>query len=569
MVGEGVSLRYRFRVPPGSVARETTPPIKGLQNPPDRAPESLYPRGVPWLIDLPDAHLQVRELWLEDYRYQGDAALDASLVLGGASVDAKVALEFVDGAVTLGEEPVADGFHGTLGVTIDELPRETGIGRAAFSSVSGEAILDADVRSLAFFHAYLERAPWLAIDGSGKLRMDVALDFGRFREKSWLTAETHDLAVHFLSYDIVGDGVVRLEATDELDVPMSRLSIDFGAYTISETGQLPLVEGTGFSVDAMSPDLALDEPFTTLDVVLDLPESDIRNIALYNAFFPEDIGFALSGGTGKVRGRLTASTLDNVAAGDVWIDGDDLRGRLDDLGITLDLALHAKLSEGRLAEGLYDFSGTRLELRNVGMKDHAPAEKGARVQDETRSWWATVDIPSGQARVGKPIYLDATVVLKCADSVPFVRVLSERKELANWIQGLLSIPDIRGSGRVALGADTVTLDGFSITGGNYEVLMRWFRQRRTNHGSVFARLGKLSVGVAIEGTDQEIHLFNAREWFDGLDKKKKGEPEVPAETPKAERKDEKASRKEGPDPTLSRREARQQKQDREPRRSKD
>ena len=29
--------------------------------------------------------------------------------------------------------------------------------------------------------------------------------------------------------------------------------------------------------------------------------------------------------------------------------------------------------------------------------------------------------------------------------------------------------------------------------------MRWFRQRRMNHGSVFARYGKLSVGVQIEG----------------------------------------------------------------------
>ena len=60
------------RVPPGTVARETLPPIKGLENPPDPAPERpCYPRGNPETGNRSPRGpgSRVEGLWLEDYGY--------------------------------------------------------------------------------------------------------------------------------------------------------------------------------------------------------------------------------------------------------------------------------------------------------------------------------------------------------------------------------------------------------------------------------------------------------------------------------------------------------------------
>jgi hypothetical protein len=507
----GVSFRFRRRIGDGEVQSEMAPPIRGLENPPRRKPEEIYPKVEPWPITIEQASLKLHEVWVEDYRFVGE-----SLVTGEATIadliDADVRMAITSGQVTLGTAPVADAVQGTVAARLDTLPRQVPLGRQLFGFLSGQAALEAHIDSLSFLDHYLEQAPWLSLTGAGKLQADLALDEGEFRVGSWLRAETEALSAQLFSYDIRGDGVVLLEASDLGGVPESQLSVRFGHYTIGQTDQPPLVEGDGFSIEATSPDLSLSEPFSTLDILLELPPSEIRNLSLYDTFFPTDIGFGMLDGTGQVHGRITASTFDNVAEGDVWITGDDLRGRLDDLTVTLDMALHARLSEGRIADAVYDFSGSRLELRNVGIVDQSPDKRGPE-HDETRSWWATVTVPSGQLQLGRPLRLDATIAMRSADSAPFVRLAAERKDMAGWLERLLLLPDVASTGRVRIGEDSVTLERLEITGGNYEVWLRWFRQRQTNRGSMYARYGKLSVGLGFDNGQRHFQLLNARDWF--------------------------------------------------------
>ncbi|MEQ1502355.1 MAG: hypothetical protein ABMB14_08995 [Myxococcota bacterium] len=508
--GRGVTFRYRFRAPEGTPPDDALPSIPGL----DRTqPDSSAPRGTPWAISLSNVTLtRVRELWLETYRLADLPQLRGGCTLGGDLVAASGVLVTHGGSLGFGMDPVAAGLTGEIRLDIDGLERNAGLGRAALANVSGSVALEAEVRSLRFLENYLDRVPWLSIDGQGKLSMNLGVDHGRFTDGSWLTAATDNLAVRFLSYDILGDGSVKLETTDEGGTPESRLTVAFGGYTIGEADHPPLVQGTGFTVVATSPDRSLSEPFTDAAIALTLPESHILNIEEYNAFLPQDVGFALRSGTGKVSGRLEASTADSVATGAMSVIGDDVRATFDDLSVTLNLALEAKLVSAQLDRGEYDFSGSRLELRQVGIVDRSPSGRGPD-PDSSRSWWATVTVPEGKAMVGQPVYLDAQIALRSADSVPFVRVFAERKELAGWLQKALSIDDVVGGGRLKLGSDTVELSPFAVTAGNYEVRMRWYRQRRANRGSVFARYGKLSVGMRFDGDEREVHVFDARDWF--------------------------------------------------------
>ena len=125
-----------------------------------------------------------------------------------------------------------------------------------------------------------------------------------------------------------------------------------------------------------------------------------------------------------------------------------------------------------------------------------------------------MSVPSGRALVGRAEYLDAELRLEAADSAPFVRIVSQKKELPGWLQKALSLPDVFGSGHLVLGTDSIRFEPMSLAAGKYyEVGLRWRRTGKVDEGALFAAYQALSVGFRFEGDDREVIPFDARKWF--------------------------------------------------------
>ncbi|MDP2315259.1 MAG: hypothetical protein Q8P41_20340 [Pseudomonadota bacterium] len=497
-----------------------TPPIEGLLNPPVPAPEAIYPPPPGfWTVVLEDVVVEdLREIWLEDYHYVGDARVTAAefVLQPTVHVSTKDAvLEFADGQVLLGEDAMLVGLHGKVDVRLDELRIADNVGRSVLGFLSVHAALDATVKNLDFLDFYLRKAPWFDLSGgAGDLHVDVKMDRGRFLEGSLLTARVDDIASRFLSYSIVGDGGVRFEVAAGADgAPESRLAVDFGDYAITRDGDAtPHVEGTGFRVSARTADVAMDAPFTALTVVLELPDSEIRDVGVYNAFLPRGIGLALQDGRGRVRGRLEVSTVGNVGHGELFVTGTRIRASLDELTLLGDVALHAVIPEGRVGEGWYDISGSRLDLRNVSITSSSNLRGG---KDVSRSWWAAVSLPRGHAAAGAAVFLDANLAVKFRDSVPFITIFSEKHPLPGWARGLLAIDDVSGEARIRLGDDVLHLPSFEVRGAKgFALSLELRRKQLLFFGKLYAQYGNLSLGMQILGAENKVQLFNAREWYD-------------------------------------------------------
>lgn len=469
------------------------------------------PRGErPWPLSV-EGRARVARIDVDDVGWAG-ATVAAGWVRVGDDLEADLGASLAGGALRTGGEPVASGVTGELTARLEAWPTDRAATRADWERVSGRAALSADIDTMSFLAPWLERAPWLSVVGTGALRADLRLEHGVMTEGSAVDAETRDLTVRFQSYDIHGDGVVHAEVADLLGLPESRVEVRFGAFSIGEPAQPPLVTGTGFTVSGTSPDVSLAEPFDDVDVVLDLPEGTVPHLPTFDAFLPTDLGLHLTGGRASVRGTVRARTRDGLATGTAWLDADDVTARWGDLGLTLDLELRVPLREGRLDDHVYDFSGTRLRLVDLGIEE--PAEERRAWWSTERDWWATITVPEGRALVGRREYLDARVTLEAADSSAFVRLLSQRKPLPDWVLEALGLPGVRGEGHLVLGTGALDLDPLSLgVGRHYEAGLRWHRHGTQNTGDLFAAWRSLSVGFRFDGDTRELVPFGARAWF--------------------------------------------------------
>jgi hypothetical protein len=237
----------------------------------------------------------------------------------------------------------------------------------------------------------------------------------------------------------------------------------------------------------------------------------VPDVQVYNAYLPQGIGLALRGGEGTVHGRLEVTTETNVGHGEMFLKGHNLRATLDDLTITGDLLLHAMVPEARLDAGKYDVTGTRLELRNVGVSDKTEERHG---KDRSAGWWANIALQRASVAVGAPVFLDGTLAVQFRDSIPFITIFSAKQPLPGWARGILAAKDVSGSARIRLGDESLHIPDFQIRGGQFEILMQLRRKAEGFWGQLYARYGQLSLGMQLRGADKTVQLFNARKWYD-------------------------------------------------------
>lgn len=500
---------------PIQVPEDATPPIRGLNNPPEPTPESLYRKANPWRVELEDVHIDgIREIWLDDYRFDGDASVSGSLTLEAHEwLEAEsVALTISDGRLSRGESTILTGVKAEVGFQFVGTNPEAMAGRSPFSAMSAEVGLTATVPDLTFLDFYLRAAPWLDLRGGlGSLSAGLRVEEGVFMEGSTVSAEVSNIVAGFLSHSIVGDGELHLAVGEVDGQARTTVEVDFLDYSIRRDGDPdPHVRGRGFRLVGTTPDVAVDRPFTSMDLVLTLPEAEIPDVRMYNVYLPQQIGLVLQSGAGTIEGDLRVSTEQGDCSGEVLLNGREVRARLDDLSLGGQVKVHGVIQQGNLKTGEYDISGSSLDLRGIRVRSASSNRDG---KDDSDGWWAAVKLPRGAVAVGAPTFLTGTVDLACRDTVPFITIFAERNKLPGWVRGLLNAQPVRGSARIRLADDSFRVSGFELFAGKFEVLLELQRRRQTA-GKLFARHGKLSIAVSMGDSKTRVHLFKAKKWYD-------------------------------------------------------
>lgn len=509
VAAEGVSVRYRRRVdgpvlpgvPAPTFVEGRTAPIPGLENPPLRPPESLYPPpAAPWLIALDGLEVEnVRELWLGDYRFEGRARAGGELiVLPGASLDLSgVTAEVSEGLLLLDGIPVLSDLELEAELSLEGADPVHEAGAELFRHLDGRAELNARVEDFRHIDIFLANAPWVGISsGSGTLSATLVVDQGTFRPGTAARGVLQDAGVRFGSYEAVGAGEVRVAVDRD-----ARLSLDLDAFAVFQGGGGALVTGRGFTLEASTPRLAIDSPPMGFTATATLPRSRVPDLARFDTFLPSRLGFRVLGGSATIEGRARVEEDGDHVSGHVSFEATGARIRYDDLPVSGSLKLEGRVVRGSLDRGTYDIRGSALTLRDVSIGRSPP------------TWRADLRVREGKVAAGAPTFLSAKADISCSDSSPFFRLAVGERKIAPWIEELLLLEDLRGDVVASFGQTSVRFDHLQIGTRKAEVHLHLAQEPNRFEALLFARLGLLGVATHVKGEDYMVQLINAKRWF--------------------------------------------------------
>jgi hypothetical protein len=160
-----------------------------------------------------------------------------------------------------------------------------------------------------------------------------------------------------------------------------------------------------------------------------------------------------------------------------------------------------------------------------------------------RDWWARITVTEGTVDVSKPKYLDGRIALHCANSEPITTVLLQKKNLPRWVQDAMYVPNVKGTASVQMGNDTIVVDPLEVTGGTeLTVKMRFYRNGTASTGAMYAKFNRFSVAVDIDPGDTDVHMFDAKDWYEGKNADKAALKDAKAATREA-KKEQRAKKK--------------------------
>jgi hypothetical protein len=493
---DGVSARLDLAEAPSSAAAGT------------RAPLSLR---------IVDARLTgIRQIGLGDFLLSGDARAEMTLFYGRSGVLAveRAALTLPAGSFRVNGEPAAQSLALKIETRIEPSILGNSRGAEFLRYVSGTGSLRGRISSLGFLAPYLEKTPWLAVQGQGWLSSEVKLDRGKLLSGSRLTVSASPARATILDSLATGKGTVNVAVEPGKTGPRTTLRVRFEQFGLADPrqkGRPAYLRGRGLRIAAIIPHaLDLTAPLPDFDASFDLPEAEVPDLAVYNTLIPEETGLSIISGRGRVEMHLEASTATRRAKGNATLTSEAAAVQFQNLELQGKLALRTPLASPDLASRKFDLKGMRLEMDGVSYNDietESPAEPVP--------WWLRARIDTGSVVWGAPLSLRGEGRIDMKNSGPLLTLFAQRSRFLRWFDDALNVENVTARGVLRLGNGAVEIESLQATGGPLEVRSRMIFTKDRKRGDLYVRYGRLAAGIELRDGQRSFKLRRALEWFEG------------------------------------------------------
>ncbi|MBB3332284.1 hypothetical protein BDK63_003178 [Halomonas campaniensis] len=492
---------------------------------PDVAVLAPYlPEGAPFALSAGRASSRGR-LVVEDERIRGELRLAGREISGqllAEAVSGEMILDLALNDATLdGSVLDLSGSRLTLSAAAGNAEAEQRLRSVLVARVArftrlnepdtrqGRLVLEGTVERLGFLDAFLPREHGLSLQGRGRLEADLHLAGAQLLAPSHLRVDADDLRVGFLDYRAEGRGELDARLEGEATRPGARLSLSLPRFALRREAEeeRTWLAGRHLALETTTPSFSVDpeqiavETFTTRVV---LPIVEVADLALYNAYLPDNAGIELLAGSASLEATLQLEGLG--ARGDLVLQAFGTELRLASQRLTGDLRLEARLREGDLVRRHFDASGSLLRLDNVTRRD-------ADGQGEA-GWWARLELEEGRLTWVEPLEVSARLGLAMRDSGLLARLFLARARERDWLGRLLTVRQVQGSARLSMDDQGVSMRDIRLEGGNLTLLANLLMRDDDLSGDFYARLGALGVGLALADGETRLRLWQPRRWFD-------------------------------------------------------
>ena len=467
-----------------------------------------------------------------DYGFETGLDLGLQLrseALGQASIDVSGSYLKLDGSV-LGQDQRGESDEWRSSLAIErgllslDLPaddkqpgfkvmfnslRQQGL-KASLAQMSGEFEVGGQVSDLAWVGLLFDNPFHIGVSGSGTLQADLRLVAGSLAEGTTIRANAAQLGVHFLDYQVVGDGAVALNVTRGGRQPDMDLSMQVSDAVFKRNAeQQAFVEDVTLDLRAQGRNLGAKpgrgSPDPSVDLRLKIPQARVIDMAVYSQYFPAKFPLQVLGGEADLKAdiRLTPGTAD----GYVRLTTEGLRMRLDQQQIDGELSADIRLAGGTPQDMAFDISGSTLLLDRVQVRGQT---EGYTADD----WRARISLREANTVWRKPLRLDMRADLEISDSRPVVAIFSNQRGKHGWLSKLLTIKDIQGEVDLKLDDQRLTINRTYADSDKIGIGAKGIISPDTRSGVFYARWRKLKGIVEVRDGERGFSIIGAKKKFD-------------------------------------------------------
>ncbi|RLE25926.1 MAG: hypothetical protein DRJ65_06695 [Acidobacteria bacterium] len=417
------------------------------------------------------------------------------------------------GQVTHEGVALATDFNLDCRARIDKHTKKDRSEGGIFPFISGSLTASGDIADLQFISTFLRSISWMQVrGGAGTLEADLDISKGTLQPGSRLDIQTSAFDFEYLDYTVTGKGKVMItgrEADGRGDTELDFELDDFGlSFADSET---PHIEGNDLSVKIIGNLGQMIQPDATVEVTIDIPESDIPDLRLYNRYFKGASPVEILSGKGRLRSHLEVQTGPGTGGGTIEVKTTNVSIDLKDRKVVADVHLLFPITITDLDNRIFTVDGSTINVANAGVG--TPEEKDP-ADTPPRDWWCDIAVPEGTLRLAQPLDLDIDVTLKAFDVEPLLALISKTRKSADRLDRILAIHDLEGGAHLTVGNSGTHISDLFAEGGRAEMLGNLCLRKGDNSGAIYIKYGILSLGVEILGEDEKKHIITPRKWYD-------------------------------------------------------
>ena len=371
--------------------------------------------------------------------------------------------------------------------------------------VSGTVDLDWRFDSLSWLGPLLARAPWLTLNGAGRVDAELKVAGGRLQAGSKVEIPDVQLSALLAGHQFRGQARA-LGRIDEVDgTPRARVELVLPSYeaTAAQAADQVLVQGKDLRIDMDAPD-TLHSFRDSAQVRVRFADASVPDLRTINAWLPTAT-LELKGGRTSVGVDLELDATGGIERGRIGIKGRATRIRLGEIALAGDFDLDADLDNTDLAKRHFNLDGTRLALRNVSMAD---ADRAAG-----EKWWARMLLKRGRIDAAAPFSVNANVNLEMQDVGLLMALFMRHKEYPGWAVKLADKGNLRASGLLRAAQGAIVLDRIEASNDRFDVKARLHLANKRAKGDLLLGWHALALGLEVDGQQHKVHLLKSRQWY--------------------------------------------------------
>lgn len=497
------------------------PQVHGVDVKIDEAPTTMPPtnKTAPgFRIRLSGADVEdIRVIKLFGVRIEGESlrvggGLDSTA--RGPLALPRARIRIVKGHITHDGVPVTTDLKLDCRARIDRHLKKDRVEGGIFPFISGSLQTSGDVADLRFIDSFVRSISWMQIrGGAGVLDADLNISKGTLNPGSLLEIETSDFNFEYLDYAVMGTGTLMITGRGTDDGGDASLAFDLTDFSLSfldsETSH---IEGNGLKVTVIGDLTEMIHTKAAVEVTVDIPESAVPDLRLYNRYFNEASPFEILSGAGSLSSRLQVATGPGTGSGTIDVKTSGVMVAIKGRTIVADLESRFPITITNLKDRGFSVDGSTIKISNAGVG--TPDETTA-ADTAVRDWWCDVDINDGTLRLAKPLEMDIDVTLKAFDVEPLLALMAKTRKSADRLDRILAIHDLEGGASISIGRNGTHITDLHAEGGRAEVLGNLCLRKKDKKGALYIKYGILSLGVELDNEDEKKHLIGPKKWYEG------------------------------------------------------